>query len=127
VGRDHDDVGPGALVPHRADAQARAGDMVVDRHGADDHRRLPAPLRAREADGRADRDDLLARGLEAQAPQLAHVVLVRAARVVRDERQPLAGRAQGRDGLDRPRRRLVAHPQAAVEVEQQVVVAGDRG
>ena len=75
----------------------------------------------------ADRDDLLERGLEAQAPELSHVLLGGELRVVRDERDALAGGAQGRDGVDGAGRRRVAEPDAAVEVEQDVVVAGDEG
>ena len=44
------------------------------------------------------------------------------ARVVGHEREPRARRAQRADGLDRARRRLVADPDAAVEVEQEGVV-----
>jgi hypothetical protein len=55
------------------------------------------------------------------------VVVVGVAAVVGDEGESLVRRAQGRDGLDRARCRLLADPQAAVEVEQQVLVAGDRG
>ena len=47
--------------------------------------------------------------------------------VVREERDPLAGLAQRRDGVDRAVERLVADPEAAVEVEQHVVVAGESG
>ena len=46
--------------------------------------------------------------------------------VVGDERDALAGGAQGGDGVDGAGRRLVADPDAAVEIEQDVVVAGER-
>jgi hypothetical protein len=73
----------------------------------------------------ADRDDLLDRRPAAQAPQLADELLARMAPVVGHERDALARPAQGVDGLDRPRRGVLADPHAAVEVEQDVVVAGD--
>ena len=55
-------------------------------------------------------------------PQLAHDVLLAVARVVGHEGQPPPGRAQRADGLDRTRRGLVAHPNAAVEVQEEGVV-----
>ena len=73
----------------------------------------------------AGRDDLLERGLEAQAPELAHVLLGRSCGVVRDERDVLARRAQGRDRRDRASVGSSPTPDAAVEIEQDVVVAGD--
>src|ERR1700710_736482 len=87
------------------------------------------PMTTAEAPGErpADRDDLLERGLEAQPPELLHVLLGRELRVVGDEGDALAGAAQGRDGVDRARRRHLAEPDAAVEVEQDVVIAGDEG
>ena len=80
-------------------------------------------LREDELQRAADRHDLLARGLEAEAPQLADVLVVAVAAVVRDERDALVRLAERRDRLLRAGRRLVADPDAAVEVEEHVVVA----
>ena len=78
--------------------------------------------------GGAGGDDLLERGLEAQPPQLAHELLGRVARVVGEEDDPLARLAQGGERLRGALGGLLADPQAAVEVEQEVVVAtGDGG
>src|SRR5205823_2616641 len=76
---------------------------------------------------RADRDDLLHRGLEAEPPQLAHIVLERVARVVGEERDPLARLTQRRDCRGRVLDDLLADPQAAVEVEQDGVVLAQGG
>jgi hypothetical protein len=100
----------------------------VQRRRADDERRAAGEaLGEDELHGAADRHDLLQRGLEAQAPELSHVFLGRQLRVVGDEGDALAGGAQGGDRIDRARRRLLAEPDAAVEVEQDVVVAIDDG
>ena len=66
-------------------------------------------------------------GLEAEPPELAHELLGRVPDVVGEERDALAGLAQRGDGLAARARRLVADPQAAVEVEQDVVVAAGEG
>jgi hypothetical protein len=121
-GRD-DDVGRHGEIAAVEDRQAGVGDVAVDRGGADDDGRAPARAGADELHGAADGDDLLPGGLEAEPPELADEVLLAVAAVVRHEGQSLAGGPQLRDGGHGPRRRLVADPDAAVEVEEHVVVA----
>ena len=125
VACDDDDVGARGEVGAVEDPQPRVGHVPVHRRRADDERGRVAGLRQHELDGAADRDDLLARGTEAEAPELAHELVLAVARVVRDERDALAGLAQRGDGVGGPRRREVADPHAAVEVQQEVVVARD--
>ena len=72
-------------------------------------------------------DHLVQRRLEAQAPQLAHEVLRRGPHVVGEEHDLLAGLAQRGNRLRGALGRLVADPDAAVEVEEDVVVAADLG
>ena len=101
------------------------GDVVDERLRADHVRGAAAAAGEQVLDGRADGHDLAQRRLEAEPPQLAHELLGCVADVVGEEGDRLAGLAQRRDGLRRALERLVADPQAAVEVEQDLVVAGD--
>src|SRR4029450_12349715 len=64
-------------------------------------------------EGASGGDDLLAGGPEAHAPQLAHEVVLAVAGGGWPRRH-----AEG----DRPRRGLIAHPDAAVEVQEEDVV-----
>src|SRR5687767_11555675 len=75
----------------------------------------------------SDGDDVRQGRLDADAPELSHVVLSRAARVVGRERDSLARGPQPLDRLDRAVDGLVAEPDAAVEVDDQLVVALDEG
>ena len=93
---------------------------------APDHeRRAAVAARELELQRRADRHDLVQRGLEAEPPQLAHEVLGCVTDVVGEEQHRRARLAQRRDRLHGALARLVADPQAAVEVEQHVVVRAD--
>ena len=103
------------------------GDVVDERLRADDVRGAAVALAEQVLDRRADGHDLAQRGLEAEPPQLADELLGCVADVVGEEGDRLAGVAQRRDGLRRALERLVADPEAAVEVEQDLVVAGDPG
>ena len=82
---------------------------------------------SRCCDRPADGHDVGERGLDPEAPELADVVLAGAARVVRREGHALPGGAQPLDRLDGAVDRLVADPDAAVEVDDQLVVALDEG
>ena len=120
---DDDDVRAGREVRAVEDPQAGVEDVAVDGGRADDVRGPVIGLGEDELQRAADRHDLLARRLEAEAPQLADVLVVAVAAVVRDEGDALVRLAQRRDRLLRAGRRLVADPDAAVEVEEDVVVA----
>ena len=67
------------------------------------------------------------RRADADLPEPRHVVLGRAARVVGREGDALARVAQRLERLDRARGGLVADPHAAVEIEDELVVARRRG
>ena len=119
---DHDDVGAIGHVGVVEDPQAGVGHVAVHGVGADHEGRRVPGLGQHVLQRAARGDDLLARGLEAQAPQLAHEVVLAVARVVGHEGQPATRRAQGGHGLDRAGGGLVAHPDAAVEVQEEDVV-----
>ena len=105
------------------------GDVVDERLGADHERgALVRPAREHELQRGAARDDLVDARLEAEPPELAHAAPpARGGRRSSGTRCRLPGRAQRGDGLGRARDDAVAHPQAAVEVEQDVVVAREGG
>ena len=84
-------------------------------------------LREPELQRGAHAQDLVERGLEAELPELAHEPLGWAAHVVGEKEDRLARFAQGGDGVDRAGERVFADPDAAVEVEQHVVVRTDAG
>ena len=86
-----------------------------------------AALREHELERRAAGHDLVDARLEAEPPELAHELLRRVADVVGEERDPLAGLAQRGDRLGRAVDAPLADPEAAVEVEQHVVVAASAG
>ncbi len=113
------------------DPQPRLLHVAVQRRRADDDGRgavVAVALGEVELHRAADRHDLLDRGLEAEAPELADLLLGAVAPVVGDERDALARHAQRGQRLGRALGRLVADPEAAVEVEQEMVVAaGERG
>jgi hypothetical protein len=100
--------------------------VAVERLGPD-HEGGAAAARVRQQvlHGGAGGDHVRERRLHADPPQLAHVVLERVARVVRHERDALVVLAQGRDRVDRAGDRFGAEPDAAVEVEDDLVVARD--
>jgi hypothetical protein len=77
--------------------------------------------------GAADRHHVGERGLHPQLPQLSHVVLAGAARIIGDKGEALAGSANLGDGLDRPRRGPIPEIDAAIEIEDQLVVRRNKG
>ena len=102
------------------------GDVVDERLRADHERRAAAARSAsRNWSAAPTVTTSLERRLEPEPPELADELLRRVADVVGEEGDPLARLAQRRDRLGRAVERLVADPEAAVEVEQHVVVAGE--
>ena len=102
----------GARSASRADhergaARARLGEQVLQRA--------------------ADRHHVAQRRLDADAPQAGHVVLGGAARIVGGEGHPLARRRAAPRSPRRTRGGLVADPDAAVEIEDELVVRGGEG
>ena len=75
----------------------------------------------------ADRDHVAQRGADADLPELRDEVLAGLVGVVGGEGEALARRAQLLERLDDARRGLAADPDAAVEVEDELVVAGGEG
>jgi hypothetical protein len=122
VTAEHDDVGAIGEVRAVEDPQAGIGHVAMDRDRSDHVRRRVLGLGQHVLQRSTDGHDLLARGLEAQAPQLAHEVLLTVARVVGDEGQPASRGAQRVDRVDRAWGGLVADPDAAVEVQEKGVV-----
>ena len=103
------------------------GHVAEDRGGADHVRAGPLLAFGEHVlDGASGADHLLERGLYAERPQLADVLLRRAAGVVCDKRHVLSGRPQLGDGLRCSGREGVADPDATVEVEQNVVVLREK-
>ena len=128
VATDDDDIGAARELRVVDDPQPGVGDVVDERLGADHERGAAAgALGEDELERRAGGDHLVERGLEAEAPELAHELLGGVTGVVGEEGDALAGLAQRVDGLRRAIGRLVADPQAAVEVEEDVVVAAGGG
>ena len=115
-------------VPFRMRRPASV-DVPKERLRADHERRAAGARLGQQVLHRAaDGDHVAQRGADADLPQPRHVVLGRAARVVGRVDHVLARLAQRRDGLDGARRGLVADPHAAVEIEDELVVAlRDRG
>src|SRR5690606_29432816 len=89
----------------RRPARARLGEQVLERA--------------------ADGDDVAGGRPDAGGPEPADVLVGAVAGVVRREGEPLPGRPQGGDRLGRAGRRLATDPDAAVEVEDELVVAVD--
>ena len=120
VAADHDDLGAIGQVGVVEDPQAGVGHVAVHGLRADHERRRVPGLGQHVLQRAARGDDLLARGLEAEAPQLAHEVVLAVARVVGHEGQPATRpRAAALTASTAPGGGLVAHPDAAVEVQQE--------
>src|SRR5918994_1906597 len=121
---DHHEVGARGELRVVDDPQAGSRHVLHERGRADDEGRAAVAARGQgELERRAAGDDLVHRGLEPEAPEPAHEVLRRVAGVVGEEGDALAGLAQRGDRSRRLGDGRVAHPEAAVEVEQHVVVA----
>ena len=104
VGADDDDVRPGREVGSVEDPQPGVLDVAVDAAEPITNGRPPWPRSASTCCSAPPTVTTSSRdGLEAQAPQLAHDILLAVARVVGDEGEPLPARAARRDGLDRAR------------------------
>ena len=125
---DDHDLGARGQVGAVQHAQARVGHVLPQRVRAD-HERGAARARLGEQvlHGAADGHDVAHRGADADLPQPGHVVLGRAARVVRRVGHLLAGVAQRLDRLHGARRGLVADPDAAVQIQDELVVATGQG
>src|SRR5204863_4778531 len=65
--------------------------------------------------------------LNADRPELAHELLARVPRVVGHERDPLSRLAQRHDRVRRARYRVRPHPDAPVEIEDDLLVALEEG
>ena len=122
---DDDEVGAGREARVVDDPQAGVGDVVDERLRADDVGGPAVALGELELQRGADAQHLVDRGLEAELPELADEPLGRVAHVVGQKDEPLARLTQRGDGVDRAGDRGIADPDAAVEVEQQVVVRTD--
>ena len=119
------DLGAGGEVGAVQDAQAGVADVAEHRGRADHEGGVATALLGEHVLHRpADGHDVAKRGAHADLPELGDQVLAGLVRVVGGEGEPLAGVAQLRQRVDGARGGLPADPDAAVEVEDELVVAG---